>query len=131
VSDIIRDTCSGTRVDPEHLFKVSERRFFIVFILRLYHATGFVSNITKARLLHDVEICCNSLSPYISKFLVRGKLMVDIATDAAKDSMDDEKDATAAQKRGGRDRASALPAEQRAEIAKSGAAARWREKSGA
>jgi len=57
-----------------------------------------------------------------------GKLMVDIATGAVPDGVDDGKDAKAAAKgrTGGRSRAGALTPEQRAEIARKGAASRWK-----
>ena len=56
-----------------------------------------------------------------------GKLMVDIATGAVPDAVDDGKDAAAAElgKRGGSARARNLSVKQRAEIAKKGAASRW------
>lgn len=57
-----------------------------------------------------------------------GKLMVDIATGAVPDGVDDGKDAAAAAKgrTGGRSRAAVLTAEQRAEIAQKAAKARWK-----
>jgi hypothetical protein len=59
-----------------------------------------------------------------------GKLMVDIATGQVADTMDDGKDAVAAERgrlgglRGGKARTAALPPERRVEIARQGAAAR-------
>ena len=55
-----------------------------------------------------------------------GKLMVDIATGAVPDGMDDGKDAGAKGRAGGRSRAANLTAEQRSEIAKNAAKARWK-----
>ena len=56
-----------------------------------------------------------------------GKLMVDIATGAVPDAVDDGKDAAAASlgQRGGAARARSLTAEQRVEIARKGAEKRW------
>ncbi len=56
-----------------------------------------------------------------------GKLMVDIATGAVPDGVDDGKDAAASAmgKKGGASRAAAMTAERRAEIAKKAAATRW------
>ena len=61
-----------------------------------------------------------------------GKLMVDIATGQVPDAADDGKDAAAVARgeAGGRSRASNLTAEQRAEIAKKAAQARWKEAAG-
>ena len=58
-----------------------------------------------------------------------GKLMVDIATGTVPDAVDDGKDAAATirGRAGGRSRAAHLTAEQRAEIAKKAAKARWGE----
>jgi len=57
-----------------------------------------------------------------------GKLMVDIATGQVPDAVDDGKDVAAASlgQRGGAARARSLTAEQRAEIARRGAAKRWK-----
>ncbi len=56
-----------------------------------------------------------------------GKLMVDIATGAVPDAVDDGKDAAAAEmgRKGGSARAAAMTPEQRAERAKNAAAKRW------
>ena len=58
-----------------------------------------------------------------------GKLMVDIMTGQVPDTVDDGKDpaATKRGRAGGRSRAANLSAEQRAEIAKKAAKARWEE----
>ena len=57
-----------------------------------------------------------------------GKLMVDIATGAVPDGVDDGKAAGAAQsgRLGGAARARSLGAKERAEIARAGAQARWK-----
>jgi hypothetical protein len=57
-----------------------------------------------------------------------GKLMVDIATGQVPDAVDDGKDAAAAElgRKGGAARAASTTAGQRAEIARKGAAKRWR-----
>lgn len=57
-----------------------------------------------------------------------GKLMVDIATGQMPDAVDDGKDAQATSRgrAGGRSRAANLTAEQREEIAKKAAQARWK-----
>ena len=56
-----------------------------------------------------------------------GKLMVDIATGQVPDTVDDGKNEAAAElgRKGGAARARNLTAEQRAQIAKAGAAKRW------
>jgi len=56
-----------------------------------------------------------------------GKLMVDIATGQVPDAVDDGKDEAAVSlgKRGGAARAAAMTPEQRAEVARKGAAKRW------
>ncbi len=61
-----------------------------------------------------------------------GKLMVDIATGAVPDAVDDGKgtDEPVRGRAGGRSRAANLTAEQREEIAKKAAAARWKAASG-
>jgi hypothetical protein len=58
-----------------------------------------------------------------------GKLMVDIATGAVPDGVDDGKDAAAAEmgRKGGAGRAASMTPERRAEIAKKAAAKRWGE----
>jgi len=57
-----------------------------------------------------------------------GKLMVDIATGAIPDAVDDGKHAGAAEigRKGAEARASAMTSERRVEIAKAAATARWR-----
>ncbi len=57
-----------------------------------------------------------------------GKLMVDIATGAVPDGVDDGKNAAAAEmgRKGGAQRALTLTAEQRAEVARAAASARWK-----
>lgn len=56
-----------------------------------------------------------------------GKLMVDIATGAVPDAMDDGKDVAAAElgRKGGASRAAKLDTDQRREIARKGASSRW------
>jgi len=56
-----------------------------------------------------------------------GKLMVDIATGQVPDAVDDGKDAGAAAmgRKGAAARAASMTKEQRAEVAKKGAAKRW------
>lgn len=60
-----------------------------------------------------------------------GKLIVDIATGQTPDAEDDGKDAAAVElgRKGGAARAASLTAEQRAEIARRGAAKRWGQRS--
>ena len=57
-----------------------------------------------------------------------GKLMVDIATGQVPDTVEDGKDAAAAElgRKGGAARASAMTPERRLEIAKTAAAKRWK-----
>jgi len=57
-----------------------------------------------------------------------GKLMVDIATGAVPDAVDDGKDAGAAAmgRKGAKARANAMTPERRAEIARTAAETRWR-----
>jgi hypothetical protein len=57
-----------------------------------------------------------------------GKLMVDIATGAVPDAVDDGKDAAASAmgKKGGASRAASMTPERRAEIARKAATARWK-----
>jgi hypothetical protein len=57
-----------------------------------------------------------------------GKLIVDIATGQLEDRVEEKKDAAAAQlgARGGKARARKLTPEQRAEIARAAASARWK-----
>ena len=54
-----------------------------------------------------------------------GKLMVDIATGAVPDSIDDTRRGQSGGVKGGAARAAKLTPEQRAEIARAGASARW------
>ena len=57
-----------------------------------------------------------------------GKLMVDIATGAVPNAVDDGKDAAAAElgRKGGAARASAMTPERRAEMARKASEARWK-----
>jgi hypothetical protein len=55
-----------------------------------------------------------------------GKLMVDIATGAVPDAVEDGKDDAVKGRAGGRSRAANLTADQRAEIARKAAKTRWK-----
>jgi hypothetical protein len=61
-----------------------------------------------------------------------GKLIVDIATGQVEDVEDDGKDAAAAEmgRKGGAARAAKLTPQERSEIARKGAAKRWRDREG-